>query len=166
MSPPWQVEPFEERLDVTPQVVERVALFAEHRAFLPHPVTTALLRRLIGVANEIARLALTREDSTAAVADAQELGLKAGQMFQPIRVAVCGRKSAPPLFETLEVLGVHCFGDNASEIVHIGQTVMGLGGTVDYLIDQVFNYPTLAESYKVAALDATNKLRALNRLTV
>jgi NAD(P) transhydrogenase len=50
--------------------------------------------------------------------------------------------------------------------VHIGQTVMGLGGTVDYLIDQVFNYPTLAESYKVAALDATNKLRALNRLSV
>ena len=38
-------------------------------------------------------------------ADAQELGLKAGQMFQPIRVAVCGRKNAPPLFETLEVLG-------------------------------------------------------------
>ena len=54
----------------------------------------------------------------------------------------------------------------ATELVHIGQTVMGLGGTVDYLIDQVFNYPTLAESYKVAALDATNKLRALNRMTV
>ena len=41
---------------------------------------------------------------------------------------------------------------------------MGLGGTVDYLIDQVFNYPTLAESYKVAALDATNKLQALGRM--
>jgi NAD(P) transhydrogenase len=64
------------------------------------------------------------------------------------------------------ILGVHVFGTAATELVHIGQTVMGLGGTVDYLIDQVFNYPTLAESYKVAALDATNKLRALNRLTV
>jgi NAD(P) transhydrogenase len=64
------------------------------------------------------------------------------------------------------ILGVHAFGTAATELVHIGQTVMGLGGTVDYLIDQVFNYPTLAESYKVAALDATNKLRALNRLTV
>jgi NAD(P) transhydrogenase len=64
------------------------------------------------------------------------------------------------------ILGVHVFGTAATELVHIGQTVMGLGGTVDYLIDQVFNYPTLAESYKVAALDATNKLRALNRLSV
>jgi NAD(P) transhydrogenase len=64
------------------------------------------------------------------------------------------------------ILGVHAFGTAATELVHIGQTVMGLGGTVDYLIDQVFNYPTLAESYKVAALDATNKLRALNRMTV
>jgi NAD(P) transhydrogenase len=65
-----------------------------------------------------------------------------------------------------KLLGVHAFGTSATELVHIGQAVMGLGGTVDYLIDQVFNYPTLAESYKVAALDATNKLRALNRLTV
>jgi NAD(P) transhydrogenase len=64
------------------------------------------------------------------------------------------------------ILGVHVFGTAATELVHIGQTVMGLEGTVDYLIDQVFNYPTLAESYKVAALDATNKLRALNRLSV
>jgi NAD(P) transhydrogenase len=68
--------------------------------------------------------------------------------------------------EARTLLGVHVFGTAATELVHIGQTVMGLGGTVDYLIDQVFNYPTLAESYKVAALDATNKLRALNRLTV
>jgi NAD(P) transhydrogenase len=64
------------------------------------------------------------------------------------------------------ILGVHVFGTAATELVHIGQTVMGLGGTVDYLIDQVFNYPTLAESYKVAALVATYKLRALNRLSV
>jgi len=68
--------------------------------------------------------------------------------------------------EARTLLGVHVFGTAATELVHIGQTVMGLGGTVDYLIDQVFNYPTLAESYKVAALDATNKLRALNRMTV
>ncbi len=68
--------------------------------------------------------------------------------------------------EARTILGVHAFGTSATEVVHIGQTVMGLGGTVDYLIDQVFNYPTLAESYKVAALDATNKLRALKRLSV
>jgi NAD(P) transhydrogenase len=59
------------------------------------------------------------------------------------------------------LLGVHAFGADATEVVHIGQMVMGLGGTVDYLIESVFNYPTLAEAYKVAALDAANKLRAV-----
>jgi NAD(P) transhydrogenase len=62
------------------------------------------------------------------------------------------------------VLGVHALGTNATEVVHIGQAVMGLGGTVDFLVDSVFNYPTLAESYKVAALDARNRLMAVERL--
>jgi NAD(P) transhydrogenase len=62
------------------------------------------------------------------------------------------------------LLGVHCFGSGATELIHIGQSVMGCGGTVDYLVDAVFNYPTLAESYKVAALDATNRLRQLDRI--
>jgi NAD(P) transhydrogenase len=62
------------------------------------------------------------------------------------------------------LLGVHVFGTGATELVHIGQTVMGCGGNVDYLVDTVFNYPTLAESYKVAALDAMNKVRALTVL--
>jgi len=63
------------------------------------------------------------------------------------------------------LLGVHIFGAGATELLHIGQTVMGLGGTVDYLVDAVFNYPTLAEGYKVAALDAVNKLRRVARFT-
>jgi NAD(P) transhydrogenase len=63
------------------------------------------------------------------------------------------------------LLGVHAFGAGAIELVHIGQAVMGLGGTVDYLVDTVFNYPTLAEAYKVAALDAANKLRAVRLAT-
>jgi NAD(P) transhydrogenase len=67
--------------------------------------------------------------------------------------------------EDRTLLGVHVFGTNATELVHIGQAVMGCGGTVDYLVDTVFNYPTLAESYKVAALDATNKMRLINQLT-
>jgi NAD(P) transhydrogenase len=66
--------------------------------------------------------------------------------------------------EDRRLLGVHVFGTNATEIVHIGQAVMGNGGTVDYLVEAVFNYPTLAEAYKVAALDAVNKLRAASRL--
>ena len=65
---------------------------------------------------------------------------------------------------TRHVLGVHIFGTGATDLVHIGQAVMGCGGTVDYLVDTVFNYPTLSEAYKVAALDATNKLRAVDRM--
>jgi NAD(P) transhydrogenase len=66
--------------------------------------------------------------------------------------------------DSRRLMGVHVFGTGATELVHIGQTVMGLGGTVDYLVDAVFNYPTLAESYKVAALDAMNKMRAVARM--
>jgi NAD(P) transhydrogenase len=62
------------------------------------------------------------------------------------------------------ILGVHVFGTGATEVVHIGQAVMAHGGTVEYLVESVFNYPTLAESYKVAALDAMNKLRAVDRV--
>jgi NAD(P) transhydrogenase len=67
--------------------------------------------------------------------------------------------------EDRTLLGVHVLGTGATELVHIGQAVMGNGGTVDYLVNTVFNYPTLAESYKVAALDAMNKLRAISTVT-
>ncbi|MBP2706614.1 Si-specific NAD(P)(+) transhydrogenase [Microbispora sp. RL4-1S] len=67
--------------------------------------------------------------------------------------------------EDRSLLGVHVFGTGATELIHIGQAVMGCGGTVDYLVDAVFNYPTLAESYKVAALDAVNKLRRVERFS-
>ena len=66
--------------------------------------------------------------------------------------------------EDRRILGVHVLGTNATEVVHIGQAVMGFGGTIDFLVDSVFNYPTLAESYKVAALDAKNKLAAVERM--
>ena len=62
------------------------------------------------------------------------------------------------------LLGVHAIGTGATELIHIGQAVMAFGGGVDYLVDTVFNYPTLAEGYKVAALDASNKIAALGRL--
>ena len=65
--------------------------------------------------------------------------------------------------EDLKILGVHIFGSAATELVHIGQAVMGCGGTVEYLVDAVFNYPTFSEAYKVAALDVMNKLRALSQ---
>jgi len=60
--------------------------------------------------------------------------------------------------ESLKLLGVHIIGDRAAEIVHIGQAILTLGGTIEYFRDTVFNYPTLAEAYKVAALDGLNKL--------
>ena len=63
------------------------------------------------------------------------------------------------------ILGVHVLGTGATELVHIGQITMSLGGTIDDLVDAVFNYPTLAESYKVAALDAKNRLTDVDRLS-
>jgi NAD(P) transhydrogenase len=62
-------------------------------------------------------------------------------------------------FDTHELLGVHILGEGASELVHIGQAVMAFGGTIDYFVNTVFNYPTLAECYKTAALDGVNRLR-------
>jgi NAD(P) transhydrogenase len=60
--------------------------------------------------------------------------------------------------DSLKLLGVHIIGDRAAEIIHIGQAVLALGGTIEYFRDTIFNYPTLAEAYKVAALDGLNKL--------
>jgi len=63
--------------------------------------------------------------------------------------------------DTKEVLGVHIIGEGASELVHIGQAVLTLGGTVEYFVNTVFNYPTLAECYKAAAFNGLNKLARL-----
>jgi NAD(P) transhydrogenase len=60
--------------------------------------------------------------------------------------------------DSLKLLGVHIIGDRAAEIVHIGQAVLAMGGSIEYFRDTIFNYPTLAEAYKVAALDGLNKL--------
>ena len=63
--------------------------------------------------------------------------------------------------ETLEVLGIHCFGYNAAEILHIGQAIMAQPSphnTIKYFIDTTFNYPTMAEAYRVAALNGYNRL--------
>ena len=63
--------------------------------------------------------------------------------------------------ETLEILGIHCFGDQASEIIHIGQAIMtqkAPANTLKYFINTTFNYPTMAEAYRVAALNGINRL--------
>lgn len=60
--------------------------------------------------------------------------------------------------KTRRLLGVHIVGEGATELVHIGQAVLNLQGTLDYFVENTFNYPTLAEAYKIAALDAYNRM--------
>ena len=62
---------------------------------------------------------------------------------------------------TRRLLGVHIVGEGATELVHIGQAVLNLKGTLDYFLENTFNYPTLAEAYKIAALDAWNRMPAV-----
>jgi NAD(P) transhydrogenase len=62
---------------------------------------------------------------------------------------------------TLEILGIHCFDQQAAEIVHIGQAIMaqqGAANTLEYFVETTFNYPTMAEAYRVAALNGLNRL--------
>ncbi len=61
--------------------------------------------------------------------------------------------------DTAKLLGVHCIGYQAAELVHIGQAVLQLGGTLEYFLQNVFNYPTLAEMYKIAAMNCWNKIK-------
>ena len=61
--------------------------------------------------------------------------------------------------DSRRLLGVHAIGTGATELIHIGQTVMAAGLPIDYFVESVFNYPTLAECYKVAALDGINRVK-------
>lgn len=65
--------------------------------------------------------------------------------------------------ETLEILGIHCIGRNATEVVHIGQMAISFHAHIDYFIDHVFNYPTYAEGYRIAALNGINKIKSRRR---
>lgn len=68
--------------------------------------------------------------------------------------------------EDRKLLGVHIVGEGATELIHVGQAVITLGGTLDYFIDSAFNYPTLAEAYKVAALNALNKFIPYEQVSI
>ena len=65
--------------------------------------------------------------------------------------------------ETRQLLGVHIIGEGATELIHIGQAVINLNGNLDYFINNIFNYPTLAEAYKVAAYDAWNRIENITQ---
>ncbi|MGA2278046.1 MAG: Si-specific NAD(P)(+) transhydrogenase [Terracidiphilus sp.] len=119
-------------------------------AFYPYGIYTIPEISFIGKTEE----QLTAEDVPYEVGMAYYRETARGQ----IRGDTTGRLKLIFHRNTRAVLGVHIIGEDASELVHIGQAVMVLGGTMDYFIDNVFNYPTLAECYKVAAFNGLGRL--------
>jgi NAD(P) transhydrogenase len=100
---------------------------------------------------------LTEEDAPYEVGISYYREIARGQ----IRGDTTGRLKLIFHRETKEILGVHIIGEGASELLHIGPAVLILKGTLDYFVDAVFNYPTLAECYKAAAFNGLNKLARL-----
>ena len=129
--------------------------FNDHAAssnpsFYPYGIYTIPEISFIGKTEE----QLTGEDVPYEVGMAYYREVARGQ----IRGDTTGRLKLIFHRDTLKLLGVHIIGEEASELVHIGQAVMTLDGTMDYFIDTVFNYPTLAECYKVAAFNGLGRL--------
>jgi len=118
--------------------------------FYPYGIYTIPEISFIGKTEE----QLTGEDVPYEVGMAYYREVARGQ----IRGDTAGRLKLIFHRDTRKVLGVHIIGEDATELVHIGQAVMTLGGTVEYFIDTVFNYPTLAECYKVAAFNGLGRL--------
>jgi NAD(P) transhydrogenase len=119
-------------------------------SFYPYGIYTIPEISFIGKTEE----QLTEEDVPYEVGVAYYREIARGQ----IRGDTTGRLKMIFHRETRQILGVHIIGEGAAELVHIGQAVMTLGGVVDYFIDSVFNYPTLAECYKAAAFNGINRL--------
>ncbi len=129
--------------------------FNDHAAssnpsFYPYGIYTIPEISFIGKTEE----QLTGEDVPYEVGMAYYREVARGQ----IRGDTTGRLKLIFHRDTLKLLGVHIIGEEASELVHIGQAVMTLDGTMNYFIDTVFNYPTLAECYKVAAFNGLGRL--------
>ncbi|MDO5651950.1 MAG: Si-specific NAD(P)(+) transhydrogenase [Moraxella sp.] len=95
---------------------------------------------------------------------AEQIPYEVGQAFfkHLARAQIIGERSGvlKILFhrESLQILGIHCYGNHASEIIHIGQAVMKCNHTLEYFINTTFNYPTMAEAYRVAALNGLNRI--------
>jgi len=126
------------------------APLAEPPAFFPYGIYAVPEISTIGLTEEEARekglayecgMARFRETSRGHI-----MGLQSGMMKM-----IFGLKDR-------KLLGVHIVGEGATELIHIGQAVLNLGGTLDYFVENTFNYPTLAEAYKIAALDAFNRM--------
>lgn len=119
-------------------------------SFYPYGIYTIPEISFIGKTEE----QLTEEDVPYEVGLAYYREIARGQ----IRGDTTGRLKIIFHRETRQLLGIHIIGEGASELLHIGQAVMALGGTLNYFIDTVFNYPTLAECYKAAAFNGLGRL--------
>jgi NAD(P) transhydrogenase len=120
-------------------------------SFYPYGIYTIPEISFIGKTEE----QLTEEDVPYEVGMAYYREVARGQ----IRGDTTGRLKLIFHRDTRKVLGVHIIGESASELVHIGQAVMTLGGNIDYFIETVFNYPTLAECYKIAAFNGVGRMQ-------
>jgi len=123
-------------------------------SFYPYGIWTIPEISFLGKTEE----QLTEEDVPYEVGVAYYREIARGQ----IRGDTTGRLKLIFHRETHALLGVHIIGEGASELVHIGQAVMALGGKLDYFVETVFNYPTLAECYKVAAFNGLNRVARLD----
>ncbi|HWF58068.1 MAG TPA: Si-specific NAD(P)(+) transhydrogenase [Candidatus Dormibacteraeota bacterium] len=123
-------------------------------SFYPYGIYTIPEISFIGKTEE----QLTEEDVPYEVGLAYYREIARGQ----IRGDTTGRLKLIFHRESHAILGVHIIGEGASELLHIGQAVMALGGKLDYFVDTVFNYPTLAECYKVAAFNGLNRVAKLD----
>jgi NAD(P) transhydrogenase len=123
-------------------------------SFYPYGIYTIPEISFIGKTEE----QLTEEDVPYEVGVAYYREIARGQ----IRGDTTGRLKLIFHRENHSILGVHIIGEGASELLHIGQAVMALGGKLEYFVDTVFNYPTLAEAYKVAAFNGLNRVSKLD----
>ncbi|MCS6283969.1 MAG: Si-specific NAD(P)(+) transhydrogenase [Nitrospira sp.] len=130
-----------------------------HAFGLPDRTDTALLPYGIYAIPEISMVGRTQEDLASADIP---FGIGVARYREIARGQIIGDETGmlKLLFHrhTRELLGVHIIGEGATELIHVGQAVIAYRGKIDYFIDTVFNYPTLAECYKVAALDGINRL--------
>ena len=139
--------------------MEQGRIAACHAFGLPIPPTPQSFPYGIYAVPEISTVGMTEEEAQAR-GIAYECGI--ARFRETSRGHIMGLSDGmmKMLFclETRRLLGVHIIGEGATELIHIGQAVLNLKGTLDYFIENTFNYPTLAEAYKIAALDAWNRM--------
>jgi NAD(P) transhydrogenase len=139
--------------------MEQGRIAACHAFDLPMPPAPKFFPYGIYAVPEISTIGLSEQEARAK-GIACECGI--ARMRETSRGHIMGldRGMMKMIFElgTRRLLGVHIIGEGATELIHIGQAVLNLGGTLDYFIENSFNYPTLAEAYKIAALDAWNRM--------